>query len=153
MSDSYTPVTLESFGVPDSVTVNLHTPYGRTLSVRLVPLTCSQWDEIGAEVETPKEPAQKNPATMAVWRKHAAAAEEERNYRRVIFALELGGNPMPGATLAEKAKNWRKTADRGLTMSLYRFLAEAAEGDRARVIDAADTFQPDDDGDYEDVQP
>ena len=153
MSEAYTPVSLDDFSVPDAVNLNLHTNYGRTMRVRIVPLTCSQWAEIGAEVETPKEPAQKNPATMAVWRKHANAAEEERNYRRVIKALELGGNPMPGATLAEKAEHWRKKADRGLTMSLYRFLAEAAEGDKARVMDAADTFQPDDGSDFEDVQP
>lgn len=142
MIDSYTPITLDDV-TTTPVTLRIETSYGRVIKVRVLPLTIAQWEEIGYDVESPPEPAQKNPQTLRVWRRHAEKAEEERNMRRVVYALEQGGNPLPGATLAEKAENWRKKADRGLTMSIWRFLRDAAEGDRARVIDGADTFQPD----------
>lgn len=135
----YTPITLDDFAV-EPVTIRLHTRAGRAIAVRIVPLTAAQWAEIGYEVESPAEPAQKNAATMRVYQKHAGQAEEERNMRRVVFAMEAGGNVIKGATLGDKAKNLRETADRGLIAAVYRFLQDAAEGDEASIVAASSAF-------------
>ena len=113
MTDEYTPITLDSLAVTP-VTVEVETDYGRTFRVRLMPLTVAQWEQVGAEVETPKEPAQKNPATVAAWQAKVSAAEDERSYRRLVRALELGGNPMPGETPAEKVAALKEVADNGV---------------------------------------
>lgn len=146
----YTPITLDDLGVvPVKITVK--TSYGREILIQVKPLTCAQWTEIGAEVQPPPEPPQKNPATLLAWEKHKARAEEERLYRRVIFALEQGGNPIPGGSTAEKVENWRRSVDQGISNSIAYFLAGAAFGDKATVESDAAAFQPSDGVDSSDV--
>lgn len=152
MSDAngYTPITLDEMGVVP-VTITVKTQYGRELTIRVKPLSCSEWAEIGAEVATPPEPAQKNPATMAVWQLHKAKAEEERMYRRIIRGVEGGGNPIPGGAQSEKVENWRRKVDAGISNSIGFFLAETAAGNRVSVEADADRFHSDNGSDSADV--
>lgn len=144
MSDNgYTPITLDDLGVVP-VEILFKTAYGREIQMRVKLLTCAQWTEIGASVPTPPRPPQENPATMRVWQEHVAKAEDERGYRRVIFAVEQGGNPIPGTTAAEKVENWRRSVDQGVHNSIMRFLFNAAMGDKASVEADADRFHADD---------
>ena len=140
--DEYVPITLDDMGVVP-VTIKVTTPYGREMRLRLVPLTCAQWAEIGAQVPEPTEPPQKTPATQAVYEKYRREAEEERSYRRLVYALEAGGNPIEGATASEKAANWRKKVDQGITNSITRFLFVTAMGDQAEALDGDAAFQQD----------
>lgn len=144
MSDNgYTPITLDDLGVVP-VVITVKTQYDREVRIRVQPLTCAQWAEIGAEVATPAEPPQKTPALLQAWEKHKAKAEEERMYRRIIFGVERGGNPIEGSTPAEKVANWRNRVDQGISNSIGMFLAATAMGDRASVDSDAERFHGDD---------
>jgi hypothetical protein len=138
-ANGYTPITLDDLSVKP-VVITVKTEYGRESRIRVVTLTCAQWAEIGTEVATPPEPAQKTPATQQVWEKHKARAEEERMYRRIVFGVEGGGNPIPGSTPSEKVENWRRTVDQGISNSIGYFLAQAAMGSKASVEADADRF-------------
>lgn len=142
-ANGYTPITLDDLGVVP-VTITVKTQYGREITIRVQPLTCAQWAEVGAEVPTPPEPPQKTPALMQVWEKHKAKAEEERMYRRIVFGVERGGNPIEGSSAAEKVENWRRKVDQGISNSIGMFLAATALGDKASVEADADRFRADD---------
>lgn len=146
----YTPITLDDLGVVP-VAITIKTPYGREIKMRIKLLTCARWEEIGMQVADPPRPPSETPETMRAWNKHRAKADDERAYRRVIEAVEGGGNPVIGNTISEKVENWRKTVDQGIHYSILRFLVSVVMGDQKSVEADADRFHPDDEGDTADV--
>lgn len=144
MTDTiYTPVALDDLGVMP-VDITIKTPYGRVVKMRVKPLTCSRWTEVGMQVADPPRPATENPATMRVWNEYRAKADDERAYRRVIEAVEGGGNPVPGTTPSEKVENWRRIVDQGIHNSILRFLVQVVVGDQKSVYADADRFLQED---------
>lgn len=112
---------------PLRVSAELELPGGDVLIVPLRLLTYAAWNRIGREVKNPSPPlsgvdANKRPIhdlNDPTYQNAIAEAGEERNYRRLLAALDI---PIPGATVEDKVKALRETVDAGVMRKLMDFL-------------------------------
>lgn len=136
------------------VTVVLQLPYVETNGkprMRRLPirtLTYHEWYSIGAQVPEPDIPRTlldqngakiPNPLDKTYLEKRGKA-EEERAFRRLIFALEQAGIIVPGEATEDKIVKMKDTLDAGIANALLGFLKQTAQGGQARLLALADSF-------------
>ncbi len=123
---------------PLRVEVEIEQPGGDVLVVPLRLLTYARWNRIGREVKTPSppmtgvDPTTKRPlydTNNPDYLSAVAEAGEERNYRRLLAALDL---PIEGATVDAQIASLREMVDAGVMRQLLDFLGRAVvEGEAA----------------------
>lgn len=142
------PISLKDLGA-EVVDVSIETAYGRTITLPLRLMTWHEWSSIGEAVRDPAIPndrrdsngnAQPNPYSMK-YQAELAEAREERQYRRLAFALKGGGNDIPGETLEEQAEAIREVIEVGIATALILLLGKMASEGQARILTRADSFQ------------
>lgn len=130
---------------PVTVTVELERPDGQTVGVPLRLLTYSEWQRIGWEVPEPAPPVSGATREGPVFNtsdpdylRQRAEAQTERQYRRLLAALEID---IPGDTPAEQVAALRQTLDYGMARQLFAALGKLAGEGEGRVAARADSFR------------
>lgn len=146
INDTPQPATLEDLLAPEHATVIVQLEDGKEVTVNLRIPTAWQQLQIRQQVSDPAPPVSgidpktkrpifdfNNPAYLAA----REQAEMDRNYRMLLFALEL---PIPGNTDDEKLEFLKTKFSARLTRQLNVGMAVLVGGGQARIAGRAATF-------------
>lgn len=147
-----TPITLADLK-PTPVVMQVVMPYGRIVKVPIMPLTWHEWNTIGAQVLDPLKGnteywTKRNPVTKekefdpenVAYHQALDEANSQRGYRRLLVALEKGGNIIEGNTLDEQIENL-KGMEVGLAVALMNKLGDLSTRGRASAFALAESFR------------
>lgn len=154
-----TPIKLEDLA-PATVTIRIVTNYGRELELPVKMLTWHEWNMIGAEVVDPS-PDDMEAGGHKYWTRWNAGkntkefdpanpdylkakedAKVQRNYRRLLYALEKGGNDVRrGDTIEEQVQNFIAGVSIEIAGLLIVQLEELSTKGRVGVFALADSFR------------
>lgn len=135
---------------PKLVTVELELPDGTIETIQLMPLSWSQWQELGLLIETEKAPKKQSVEggkkvyvdDLKEQRKLDAIAEMQRAKLRLAEALVRAGSApeLEGLTHEERLTALDEI-DTGIMNALLIALRETALGSQGRIAEQAERFQ------------
>ena len=153
MSD-ISPITLDDLA-PVEVSVEIVTSYGRKLVIPFHTLTWEEWEAHAKAVTFPTVPSTAlaedgktklpNPDDP-LYKEQLIRAYENVMARRLFDSLERAGNRFPGETALDKLDTLRAKGDRVLVDKLIDKIVGASWRGEAELLNRADTFQADADG-------